>query len=53
MEMPTDRLTFQLIYPLRLFFTVCDECIMNLEQYFLSEEKSPFDAYEPRFGGLW
>jgi hypothetical protein len=52
-EIPTGRFTFQLTYPLGFFFNVCDECIANLERYFLSENKSPFDAYESRFGDLW
>lgn len=53
MEIPGDRLTFQLTYPLKFFFSLCDECINGLEQYFLRKEKSPFDAYESRFGDVW
>jgi hypothetical protein len=52
-ETTTERRTFQLTYPLRFFFNVCDECIANLEQYFVVENKSPFDAYESRFGDVW
>jgi hypothetical protein len=52
-EIPTQRRSFQLTYPLRFFFNVCDECIINLEQYFLDENRSPFDAYDPRFGDVW
>lgn len=52
-EASPDRLTFQLTYPLKFFFSLCDECINGLEQYFLKEEKSPFSAYESRFGDAW
>jgi hypothetical protein len=52
-EMPTERQTFQLTFPLRFFFDVCDKCIANLEVYFLRENRSPFDAYESRFGDTW
>jgi len=47
------RLTFQLTYPLMFFFSTCDECISNLEKYFLTENKSPFDAFEHKFGDAW
>jgi hypothetical protein len=53
MEIPTGRRTLQLTYPLMFFFDLCDECIANLEQYFLAENRSPFDAYESRFGDVW
>jgi hypothetical protein len=52
-EIPTKRLTFQLTFPLKFFFDVCDKCIANLEAYFLREKKSPFEAYESRFGDTW
>jgi hypothetical protein len=52
-ELPTGRLTFQLTFPLSFFFTACDKCIANLKVCFLREGRSPFDAYEPRFGDAW
>jgi len=52
-EVPTEKRTFQLTYPLKFFFRVCDECIHGLEQYFLRKGTSPLTAYEQRFGDAW
>jgi hypothetical protein len=52
-EISTGRRTFQLTYPLTFFFNLCDECVANLEQYFLAKNGSPFDVYASRFGDIW
>jgi hypothetical protein len=52
-EIPTKRRTFQLTYPLRFFFDICDKCIANREMYFLKENKSAFDACASRLGDVW
>lgn len=49
----TNRLTFQLVYPVGFFFKTCDECIHNLECYFQEVNKSPYDAFESKFGDVW
>jgi hypothetical protein len=52
-EVPGDRLTFQLTYPVNFFFRICEQCIQNLENYFLAQKRSPYDAYESKFGDVW
>jgi hypothetical protein len=52
-ELPTNRRTFQLTYPLAFFFGLCDQCTTSLERWFLAQNASPFDAYENRFGDVW
>jgi len=45
-DLNTNKLTFQLVYPVKFFFKICDECIHNLECYFLKENKSPYDSFK-------
>lgn len=52
-EVPGDRLTFQLTYPVNFFFRICEQCIQNLENYFLAQKRTPYDAYESKFGDVW
>ncbi len=46
-----NRFTFQLVYPTGFFFKICEECICNLEAYFLQENKSPYESFN--FDDVW
>ena len=52
-DLDENRQTFQLVYPAKFFFKICDECIQNLECYFLKQRKSPYDSFESKFGDAW
>ena len=44
-DLDTKERTFQLVYPVGFFTRICCECIINLEQCFLKENKSPYDSF--------
>jgi len=49
----TGRKTFELVYPVKFFFNICNECIHNLKCYFLKEGKSPYDVLKKKFKDAW
>ena len=48
-----NRETYHLVFPVQFFLNISSKCLSNLHNYFVSENKSPYDSFESRFGDAW